>query len=154
MFWASMDRAVESQTPARHPLLALLVTLWAFACTAAMRMRKAFREVVTPRAQAGWRFGHDTAAQTGLPNFVAIVFSIVGAVLAATVGMIVLARLTPVYFGNFTEFLTELSGTATGDPLADAIISIIIIVIAIVGPIAFLGIAVAVVAIKFRGSST
>jgi len=149
-----MDPIHAVQKPARNRLFALLIATRALVVAAYAAALAEPRRLARTWASTSRAFGRDQAAALGLPNFAAAAIAVVGSIVLAVVGMIVLAQLTPMYFGNFTNLLTTLTGTSTGNALADAIISIIILIVAIVGPIAFLGIAVAVVAVKFRGGST
>lgn len=78
-----------------------------------------------------------------------VVLAIALAIIAPVIAVILLNQLAPLFLNNLSEFVTNLTALSTGSAIGDAILSIAVIVIPIVGVIFLMTLALD--AFKSRG---
>lgn len=140
----------DEQTPA-HDRLALTTTLslWAAASWELTKAKMAHLE-----AQMSVPFRRDQHAAMSIGNVGPTVITLVLAVILPIILVGILAAQAPTYFESVANLTAAFKDISTGDAGADAIAAAVGSVFAIIAVVGFLGIAVAVAVIKFRGSSS
>lgn len=129
----------------------LWAQILALLAIAGLVLRRVAHALPAPHGPPGPGFRREESGSLNIGALMGTVFIVIGAILAAVLGMVLLNAFAPLYFTSLSGLIGNLTGISTGSDIGDAILSIVVIIVSIVGPVAFLGLAVAVIAIKVRG---
>lgn len=96
-------------------------------------------------------FATDVAAEASFGAIGTIALVIVGTLLGAVVGMAVLNVTALLYITNLAGVIHIFATASTGSSIGDSMLRIGALVLGIIGPFALLGLAIAVIVVKYRG---